>query len=99
LRMRTILAYFQLVNFLAMIFVTIFVLSSYWGQLQEFWLLLYSYYVILGCSGVIISAWIAIDGKRLHNYALKIRKLEEKLIILDKKIKLIGPRDKKEKRN
>jgi ABC-type tungstate transport system substrate-binding protein len=92
--MRTILAYFQVVNFLAMIFMTIFVLSSYWGQLQDFWLLLYSYYMILGCSGVIISAWIAIDGKRLHNYATKIRKLEQKLIDLEKKIHLIAPRKK-----
>jgi len=92
--MRTILAYFQLVNFLAMIFITIFVLSTYWGQLQDFWLLLYSYYVILGCSGVIISAWIAIDGKRLQNYAVKIRKLEQKLIDLEKKIRLIVPRKK-----
>jgi len=92
--MRTILAYFQLVNFLAMIFMTIFVLSSYWGQLQDFWLLLYSYYVILGFSGIIISAWIAIDGKRLQNYAIKIRKLEQKLIDLEKKIRLIAPRKK-----
>jgi hypothetical protein len=92
--MRTILAYFQVVNFLAMIFMTIFVLSSYWGQLQDFWLLLYGYYMILGCSGVIISAWIAIDGKRLQNYATKIRKLEQKLIDLEKKIHLIAPRKK-----
>ena len=92
--MRTILAYFQLVNFLAMIFMTVFVLSSYWGQLQDMWLLLYSYYVILGCSGVIISLWIALDGKRLQNYATKIRNLEQKLIDLEKKIKLIAPREK-----
>ena len=97
--MRTVLAYFQLVNFLAMIFVTIFVLSSYWGKLQDFWLLLYSYYMILGCSGVMISAWIAIDGKRLQNYAVRIRKLEQKLIILDKKIKLIRPHEKPEEKN
>lgn len=92
--MRTILAYFQLVNFLVMIFMTVFVLSTYWGQLQDWWLLLYSYYVILGCSGVIISAWIGIDGKRLENYATKIRKLEQKLIDLEKKIRLISPRQK-----
>ena len=77
-----------------MIFMTVFVLSSYWGQLQDMWLLLYAYYVILGCSGVIISLWIALDGKRLHNYATKIKKLEQKLIDLEKKIKLIGPREK-----
>jgi len=94
LRMRTVLAYFHLVNFLVMIFVTVFVLSTYWGQLQEWWLLLYSYYVILGGSGVIIALWIALDGKRLEKYSVKIRKLEQKLIELDRKIKLIGPRDK-----
>ena len=92
--MRTILAYFQLVNFLVMIFMTVFVLSTYWGQLQDWWLLLYSYYVILGVSGVIIALWIALDGKRLENYSVKIRKLEQKLTELDRKIKLIGPREK-----
>ena len=94
--MRTVLAYFQLVNFLAMIFITVFVLSNYWGEFQDFWLLLYGYYVILGCSGVIMAAWIGIDGNRLQKYATKMQKLEQKLIDLEKKIRLILPREKQE---
>ncbi|PVX25542.1 MAG: hypothetical protein CW691_04185 [Candidatus Bathyarchaeum sp.] len=92
--MRTFLAYFQLANFLVMIFVTVYVLNSFWGQQQDWWLALYGYYVILGCSGAVIAAWIAIDGKRLESYAVKIRSLEKKLIELEKKIRLIKPRSK-----
>lgn len=89
--MRTFLAYFNLANFLVMILVTVYVLSSFWGQLQDWWLALYGYYVILGCSGAAIALWIGIDGKRLERYAERIRSLEKKLIELEKKIKLIKP--------
>jgi len=41
---------------------------------------------------VAIACWIAVDGKRLERYAVNIRKLEEKLIELEKKIRLIKPR-------
>ena len=89
--MRTFLAYFNLANFLVMILVTVYVLSRFWGQLQDWWLALYSYYVILGCSGAAIALWIGIDGKRLERYAERIRSLEKKLNELEKKIKLIKP--------
>ncbi|MCJ7721490.1 hypothetical protein MUO98_03665 [Candidatus Bathyarchaeota archaeon] len=92
MRMRTFLAYFNLTNFLVMIFVTVYVLSSFWGELQDWRLALYSYYVILGFSGATIAFWIGIDGKRLERYAERIRSLEKKLIDLEKKIKLIKPR-------
>jgi hypothetical protein len=36
-----------------------------------------------------MALWIAIDEKRLEQYAVKIKKLENKLIELEKKIKLI----------
>ena len=87
--MRTFLAYFNLVNFLAMIVVTVYVLFSFWGELQGWWLAVYSYYILLGCSGVVIALWLAIDGKRLENYAKKIRNLEKKLIEVEKLIKWI----------
>jgi len=90
--MRTFLAYFNLVNFVVMIFVTVYVLSSFWGQLQDFWLVLYGYYVILGCSGVAVSFWIGIDGNRLDSYSKRARILEKKLIELEKKVRLIKPR-------
>jgi len=86
------LAYFNLLNFLVMIFVTVYVLYSFWVQMQDWWLALYSYYVILGCSGVVMALWIAIDGKRLEHYAVRIRNLEKKLIELEKKVRLIKPR-------
>jgi|GEM_PF-3189470 len=92
MRMRTFLAYFHLLNFLIMIFATVYVLNSLWGNLEAWRLALYSYYLILGLSGVAIACWIAIDGKRLERYAVNIRKLEKKLIALEKKIRIIKPR-------
>jgi len=74
-----------------MIFVTVYLLSNFWGKLQDWQLALYSYYVILGCSGTTIAFWIGIDGKRLERYAERIRLLEKKLIDLEKKINLIKP--------
>ncbi len=95
MRMRTFLAYFHLLNFLIMIFVTIYLLHSSWGQMEDLLLTIYSYYLILGLSGVIIALWIAIDGKRLERYALKIREMEKKLVALEKKIRNIKPRTTK----
>jgi len=92
MRIRTFLAYFHLLNFLIMIFATVYVLNSLWGQLETWKLTLYIYYLILGLSGVAIAYWIAIDGKRLERYAVNIRKLEEKLIELEKRIRVIKPR-------
>jgi predicted membrane protein len=94
LRMRTFLAYFHLLNFAIMIFATVYVLNSLWGQLETWSLTLYIYYIILGLCGVAIAFWIAIDGKRLERYASKIRDLEKKLIELEKKIRIIKPRNK-----
>jgi predicted membrane protein len=90
--MRTFLAYFHLLNFVIMIFVTAYVLNSLWGQLETWNLILYIYYIILGLSGVAIAFWIAIDGKRLEGYAANVRKMEEKLVELEKKIRIIKPR-------
>jgi len=83
------LAGFHLLNFLIMIFATIYVLSGLWGQLETWKLTLYIYYIIAGLSGVVIALWIAIDGKRLERYAVKIRDLEKKLIALEQKIRII----------
>jgi ABC-type tungstate transport system substrate-binding protein len=88
-RMRTLLAFFNMANFVVMIILTAYVLTAYSGQLQDWWLALYAYYIVLGCCGVAISVWIGIDGKRLERYAQKIKKLENKLSDLEKKIRLI----------
>jgi predicted membrane protein len=93
MRMRSFLAYFHLLNFVIMIFATVYVLTSLWGQLETWRLALYSYYIIAGFCGVAIACWIAVDGKRLERYAANIRKLEEKLIALEKKIRIIKPRN------
>lgn len=90
--MRTFLACFHLLNFIVMIFVTVYLLNSYWGQMDDWWLTIYSYYLILALSGASIALWIAIDGKRLERYAANIKKLEEKLSELEKKIRIIKPR-------
>ena len=92
MRMRTFLAYFHLLNFLIMIFATIYVMNSFWGNLEDWRLALYSYYLIVGISGVVIASWIAIDGKRLERYAVNMRKLEEKLIAIEQKMRAIKPR-------
>jgi len=92
MRMRTFLAYFHLLNFLIMIFATVYVLNSLWGQLETWASTLYIYYLMLGLSGVAIAIWIAIDGKRLEHYAVKIKDLEEKFVALEKKIRIIKPR-------
>ena len=76
-------------NFVVMIVLTFYVLTAFSGQLHDWWQILYAYYIILGCSGIAVSFWISIDGKRLERYAEKIRKLENKLTELEKKIKLI----------
>jgi predicted membrane protein len=89
--MRTFLAYFHLLNFLIMIFATVYVLYSFWGQMEDWRLALYSYYLVLGFSGVAIAFWIAIDGKRLESYAVKMRSLEKKLIELEKKVRIMKP--------
>ena len=89
MRMRTFLAYFHLLNFLIMIGVTLYLLKGAWWQMNDWFLAIYIYYMILGVSGVVIALWIAIDGKRLDRYAQKIRALEEKLISVEQKIRSI----------
>jgi len=85
------LAYFHLLNFFIMICATAYVLNILWGQLETWNLVLYVYYLILGLSGVAIAFWIAIDGKRLERYAANLRKMEEKLTDVEKKIRIIKP--------
>ncbi len=97
MRMRTFLAYFHLMNFLIMIFVTVYVLNSLWGALEGWRLALYIYYLIQGLSGVTIAYWIAIDGKRLERYAANRKKLEKRLLELEQRIKTIKPRITEEK--
>ena len=87
--MRTFLSYFNLVNFIVMILVTVYVMLNFWEQLHDWWLGIYTYYIILGISGIVLSLWIALDGKRLTNYAAKLKILEKNLADLEKKIKLI----------
>ena len=96
MRMRTFLAYVHLLNFMIMVVATTYVLTSNWGQLDDWSLALNSYYLILGLSGVSIACWIAIDGKRLERYAVNIEKLEERLIALDKKIRSIKSHNQEE---
>jgi ABC-type tungstate transport system substrate-binding protein len=72
-----------------MIAVTIYVLFGSSEELGAWWAAINVYYVILGCSGIVMALWIAIDGKRLERYANKIRSLEKKFTELEKKIKLI----------
>ena len=92
MRVRTFLSFFHLLNFLIMILATVYILNSFGGQLEAWRLPLYSYYLIMGISGVAIAYWIAIDGKRLERYAANIEELENKLLKLEQRIKIMKPR-------
>lgn len=76
-----------------MIFSIIYILNSLWEELEAWVSTLYIYYIIVGLSGVALAFWLAIDGKRLEQYAEKIRNLEKKFIELEQKIKIIKPRN------
>jgi hypothetical protein len=89
MRMRTFLAGFHLFNFLIMVFATIYVLNSFEGQLETWRLALYSYYMLMGFSGVAIAYWIALDGKRLQRYSANIGEMGKKLVELERRIKNI----------
>ena len=91
MRVRTFLAFFHLINFIIMILATIYLLNSLGGQLEAWRLPLYSYYLIMGISGAAIAYWIAIDGKRLEDYATNIDDLEKKLAQLEQRIKIMKP--------
>ena len=80
-----------------MIFVTIYILNSLWGNLETWRLALYSYYLILGLSGIAISYWIVADGKQIKHYATNIKKLEKRFQELEQKIRTIKPSIPKKK--
>jgi hypothetical protein len=92
------LAFFHMVNFLIMILATIYILSNSWWQTEAWRLALYSYYLLMGLSGISIAYWIAIDGKHIENYADNMEELEKKLLDLEQKIKTAKPRALKKKK-
>ncbi len=96
MKIRSFLAGFHLINFLIMLFATIYAINTLWGKVETWISTLYIYYIIVGISGVVLALWIAIDGKRLQKYAVKMGDLEKKLINLDQKIRILKP-EKKEK--
>jgi hypothetical protein len=51
----------------------------------------------MGLSCAAIAYWIAIDGKRLENYATNIEQLEKKLLKLEQTIKIMKPRNPEKK--
>ena len=77
-----------------MLFATIYALNNLWGKVENWISTLYIYYIIVGFSGVVLALWIGIDGKRLERYATKMKKLEQKLIALDQKIRILKPENK-----
>ncbi len=77
-----------------MLFATIYALITLWGKVENWISTLYIYYIIVGFSGVVLALWIGIDGKRLERYATKMKKLEQKLIALDQKIRILKPENK-----
>jgi hypothetical protein len=83
--------FFHILNFLIMILATIYILNTFGDQLEAWRLPLYTYYLIMGLSGAATAYWIAVDGKRLENYANNIEQLEKKLFKLERTIKIMKP--------
>jgi len=86
MRMRTLLAYIHLLNFLIGIFATVYVISSSWDYLENWQTSLYIYYLVLGFCGVAVACWIVMDGKHIEHCAVEIRNLERRILDLERQI-------------
>ncbi len=86
MRMRTLLAYIHLLNFLIGIFATGYVLNSSWDYLETWQISLYIYYLVLGFCGVAIACWIVVDGKHIEHCSVEIQDLERRIQDLERQI-------------
>ncbi len=86
MRMRTLLAYIHLLNFLIGIFATGYVLNSFWNYLETWQISLYIYYLVLGFCGVAIASWIVVDGKHIEHCSVEIQDLERRIQDLERQI-------------
>jgi len=86
MKIRTILAYTHLLNFLIGILATSYVLNLFWSFLETWQIALYIYYFVLGSCGVAIALWIAKDGKHIERCAVEIQDLERRILDLERKI-------------
>ncbi len=89
MKIRTILAYTHLLNFLIGIFATSYILNVFWRLLEAWQIALYIYFFVLGSCGVAIALWIAQDGKHIERCAVEIQDLERRILDLERKIDYI----------
>lgn len=77
-----------------MFFVTLFVLFSNVDNFESGRLILYSYYLISALGGVTLAFWISLEERRFEKYSTKAKTLENRLVTLEEKIKIIQHRSK-----
>jgi hypothetical protein len=77
-----------------MFFVTIYIIFSNGSNLESGRVILYSYYLISSLGGMTLAFWFSLEERRLEKYSTKAKILEEKLLTLEEKIKMIQNRFK-----
>jgi len=77
-----------------MFFVTLFIILSNGSNFESSRLILYTYYLITAVGGVTLAYWISLEERQLEKYSRKAKILEDRLIALEEKIKLIRHRSK-----
>lgn len=86
MKVRTLLAYTHLMNFLLGIFSSIYLLCTLWNHLELWQVALYVYYLVLGLCGVELALWIATDGKHIERCVVNIQDLESRILDFERKI-------------
>ena len=72
-----------------MFFVTLYIIFSNGSNFESSKIILYSYYLISSLGGVTLAFWLSLEERRLEKYSTKAKILEERLMNLEEKIKMI----------
>jgi len=72
-----------------MFFVTLYIIFSNGSNFESSMFILYSYYLISSLGGVTLAFWLSLEERRLEKYSTKAKILEERLMTLEEKIKMI----------
>jgi len=72
-----------------MFFVTLYIIFSNGSNFESNRIILYSYYLISSLGGVTLASWLSLEERRLEKYSTKAKILEERLLTLEEKIKMI----------
>jgi hypothetical protein len=86
MKARTLLVCIYLLNFLFGILSSIYLVHTLWAHLELWQLTHYAHYFVLGLCGIVLSLWIAVDGKHVEHCTRNIRDLERRIVDFEKKI-------------